>query len=365
MSHGTITDDKTHTVVTDIGSGWVGFYQKKIFSGDNDPLRRRENTYVMSLETKSDSVIRWVPALYPDQIRTATYESLIGGITASNPVWDENDEIDLVNKLGTCMKGHSFSAGNSIGAEGKDALKQIAGAADALYNGLKKVKSLNPKGSLGELKKLFNPNNKGLGKWLSGNTLATQLGWLPMISDMNEAYKALRNVADKPLKVQCIAKARKIGFYHPDGVPAVKCGEIVLNKRLAWTLSEGPLDVFDYYDLNDPYSVIYAGTPLSFMLDWILPIGNYLSARKLSQILIGSGVMTTFIKGRAATLHNTHNPGYILSISGQPYTRSDVSVLRTPLTVLDVPVPTIKGFDKIPSWRRALTTVGLLGQALL
>jgi hypothetical protein len=183
---------------------------------------------------------------------------------------------------------------------------------------------------------------------------------------MFEAAKALTYATNQPVKRQFIAKAMRRGYYHIDGVPDEVCGEIILIKRLAWTLTDpGGLDWWDYMDLKDPMSVAYAATPLSFVLDYVTPIGAFLKAKRYADTLIGTGVLTTYIKGRAKTLSFAGRESWLKSLSGVPYTRADAFVLRTPLSALDVPLPTVNTYQSIPSWKRALTAVGLLGQALL
>lgn len=113
--------------------------------------------------------------------------------------------------------------------------------------------------------------------------------------------------------------------------------------------------------LMDPLSVAWELVPFSFVLDWFLPIGSWLSARGLSQAMTGTFVTTKriWVQGYA--------PYRIVGSStwGADYYKSYYALDRTISSELDVPLPSIKPLNKALSWKRAANALALLAQPSL
>lgn len=259
MTIGHVVDDLREAVSTPNGTALIGIYTEKSWSGDDDAASKtRENAYTMTYRQFSNSLMTWTTAYYPPSPGGPSgYREVFGEPRLSEAPWDNNDELDLIQRLGEGIRNHDWNAGNSIGAEGKDALKQIAGAASSFAKGMNRLR----KGDISGAAKEFGikpPNRSSHGKNFSSNVLATQLGWVPLMSDIKSASDALYAVTKDPLRTSFIAKKAKAGYYYPYGCINVRCGERIRVEKIKWTLSEGPLSFAEELGLTDPTSVVWA-----------------------------------------------------------------------------------------------------------
>lgn len=370
MTTGTRISNNLSPFTGSCGAGVVGSYSEKNWSGTDDPHLRREcNPYEMQYLEYRDSIITFYSQNpgYPRVDYTGSYASCFGGIHYDTVELDSNDLITLVNRLGEEIRLHDFNAANSIGAEGKDALKQIGSAASSFYRGMRNLKRGDVSNALREFG--LSPKEArrvGVHKDLSGKVLATQLGWLPLLSDIKSAGDALWANTYKPRRKTYVAKVKSKGFVYPalDPTRSVKCGNVVKSRRLSWTLSEDFSigDSLNLTDVNDFAGMLWAGTTLSFIADWFLPIGNYLEARGNASKFKGEGYHTTKheIKGSTSWMPAGYFPTEV-----SPYFYRYFSLSRVPVTTLEVPLPNFRSFKEIPSWTRALTAVTLAAQILL
>lgn len=370
MSVGIRTSDSRYTVSTSCGSGYVGTIIRKDWAGDDDPIRhKRANAYDMLYTETRDGIINWknnldVPALFHD----GTWGSCFGSMGDVSPlIWDENLDLSLVNKLGDKIRNHEFNAAVSVGAEGKEALEQIAHAASSIYSGMRNLKKGNVSGALRDLG--LSPKHArkvGLHKDLSGKVLATQLGWIPLMSDISSAYDAVVALTSKPQSMTYHASKRIFTDCHPVGDIGVYAGYHVMSKKLSWTLSEN-FTVWESTSLANPWDfadAVWNATTLSFIADWFIPVGSYLSARSLAYNLNGSGYQTVYDDTR----HHGVSNFFVYTVeNADVYFHRSLHVTRSPMTSISglVALPKFKDFNKIPSWRRALTATTLATQMFL
>jgi len=351
------------------GCGWssVGDFYEKSWSGADDPkVHKKVNSYSMSATERRVGIIHWFNRGDPTKtIYTGTWSSCFGGGSPLTLVWSSNDDLALVNKLGDAIKGHTFNAAVSIGAEGREALSQIAGAAESLVYGMRSLRHKNIKGALDAFG--LHPKNEaivGLHKSLSGKVLATQLGWLPLMGDIQSASEALFALTSNPMSATISVKAKirsDLLAYTSDS--GSKFGEHTISKKLSWTLSEElswgeSLGLSNCWDIAD---MAWNATSLSFIADWFIPIGSYLSARSVVNVLKGEGYLSTLEKIQTQGI-SSFGPFVVVDPLGHFYKR--VNNTRVPLSSLSglIALPKFKDFSSVPSWRRALTAVTLATQ---
>lgn len=365
MTTGTIINNNWTPVVTSCGPGNIGFHNQKSWTGGDDPLHRSINAYSMTRTAQRDSLIEWVFNNTPNNVYTGTYVSCFGGIVADDCTLSDNDELTLLNRLGESIRGHTFDAANSFGAEGRDALKQIADAAGSFYHGVKQLKRGNVGGALANFG--LNPKmekNVGLHKSLSGKVLATQLGWLPLLGDIKSATEALDAIVSRPLERTYSAKVKVKGYCHPASRITEDIGFAQRSKKLTWTLSvtptfAGQLSISNPWDIAD---MAWNAATLSFVYDWFMPVGDYLNAQSIVTEFKGSGFFNLRYKYHASTTMAALGHSIV---SGNPYEIDHVEFSRVPVSTLTVPLPKFRDFKKVPSWARALTAVTLAAQILL
>lgn len=376
MTTGTILRDSRYSITTDCGTGLAGNYFSKSWSGGDDPLKKAINNYSCNIVSSFNPEIVWGFTNNPGRTYTGTYASCFGGIVAETVAFGDNDQLNLVNRLGDQIRQHDFDAANSIGAEGKDALKQIAGTAGNLYRAGKALKRGDVPTAAAELG-IPNPLKRGrresrrqqennkLGKNLSNSVLAVQLGALPLMSDIASAADALITMLNRDMRKTYVSKSVAKGYVRPaTALPGTNvCGTIRNSKKLTWTITAQPTG-FEQLSMANPWDLadlLWNFTALSFVADWALPLGKFLSARSVAYDITGSGFENhkIVVEGRTSFAP----PGHFVS-KGE-YRYRSVSFKRTFVGSLQVPLPSFNPVEKIPSWTRALTAVSLLGQLAL
>jgi len=120
------------------------------------------------------------------------------------------------------------------------------------------------------------------------------------------------------------------------------------------------IDQFALLGLTDPASLAWEKLPWSFVIDWIIPAGNYLEAINLNRALAADYVISSHFTSTAYGIKNKlANTNYV---GGVHFNHTDVRTTRNIASHLDVRLPTVKSWDKIASWQHAANAVALLTQ---
>lgn len=357
----TVTDTRTYANL-DCGPAWTGLLRDKYQVGANDPLKRKAvNPYSMTETLVTDGLIEWTYPGSPGVYHTGTVSSCFGGVSVPLISFDSNDNNKLIGRLGERIHQHGFNAAVSIGAEGREALDQVAAKTMEVVRGFRDLRKGNVQGALREFGLSPKQAKKvGLHKDLSGRVLATQLGWIPLLSDVkdgSEAFHALTKGARHQTYSVRLRKTAPVTLFGTAAGSAFKSRRIVwvLSEQLSWNESLGLSNPWDMLD------AVWNATTLSFIADWFIPIGGYLEARSLASTLKGSGYYTDFyhVRGECPAQFGVY---IVRNNDVYKYYRTEVS--RVLLSSLDglVSLPRWKDFRSVPSWRRALTAVALATQ---
>lgn len=303
----------------------------------------------------------------------------------SSPLWSANDTIALQGKLRERIVGSSFDASVSLG-EGRMALQMIGSTAIQLAAAITKLKrgdfigaanALAPsvhKGSdsplTGKSKSvreqlreewLRKRDNRAYRKDISGKWLELQYGWMPLVQDVYAGAQALAKQLNEPLVRSYRARRRRFLQYTAvTGISGEAQG--YTRGQLKAILTE--VDIVALNGLMDPSSMAWELLPWSFIADWFLPIGQYLSARGMAQSLTGTFVTTISTKEiHKIYAYEQKTPGFLIK-KGPASHYSVTTVNRTVSTSLATPKPTFKPLADVPSWTRAANAVALLTQAV-
>jgi hypothetical protein len=118
-------------------------------------------------------------------------------------------------------------------------------------------------------------------------------GWAPFMNDVKDSMHTLMDLSDRPAAMETRVKART--FDHskasllnqpifatdlPYGVrvDADIIYEFERDYRAIWRFRPNPADIPGRFGLINPLEVAWELVPFSFVADWFLPIGAYLSA---------------------------------------------------------------------------------------
>jgi len=213
--------------------------------------------------------------------------------------WDANDDLALLGRLADKIRGHDFSASISLADVDKTA-QMVQGSLKSL---VKAVTCLRKKDLSGLLRALPNmlgaAERRGAQRALSlGDIsqawLAIQYGWKPLLSDIFSAMKATEAITAPPRTVVFRSRYRKKPlFYSSSTSPSNWIGKGVTDTtgQYIYRLTEG-LSTARSLGLLDPASLLWERLPFSFIVDWALPIGSYLSALNVFPFLSGDWVKT-------------------------------------------------------------------------
>lgn len=319
------------------------------------PKRGRSNgehSYTMTLVSKFNPVGSYYssPNWY-----TTTFEGLVGGCTAT-ATWTANDDIALLGKLREKVIGSSFNAAVSM-AEGHQSLELILKAAktlDDVYRHAKRGDFKAASKSLAGYTKKDGKGAKAVAKTLSKGWLTNQYGIQPLLSDVYDAACTLAHLSSVPLQQTFTVSRKNKGGAHSGG-PTVLDYRYAISfkaKKIKAIISE--VDVVSMLGVTDPASVAWEKLPYSFVVDWFVPVGNFLSARGLARSVTGTFVTTFTTKVTVGGAVGIEQHGL------DEYRYRSVTVDRSVSTSLDVPLPKIKPLSEWLSWSHATSATTLL-----
>lgn len=314
----------------------------------------RENSYNCTISTKTDRVIQY---LYkPSGVwRTGTGLNTGFGNYTTSGSWDSNDDLALIGKLRTEIAGSDFNLAVTL-AEGREAFSMITSAATRIYGAYTAAR----RGDLVKAARILTnntPHRRIADKTVASNWLELQYGWLPLINDAYGAAQYLAEYAlNRRVRVYRARMSKRLGI--GPAVPFAKGeGEYIARGQLIAKLTE--VNEARLSGLADPLSVAWELLPYSFVIDWFLPVGDYLSARALSRAVTGTFVTTktTKLMWRALPFNS---PDY--RVNSIDTVLMNVEVRRTVSSNLSVPTPRIVPMGQALSFKRAANAVALLLQ---
>lgn len=274
--------------------------------------------------------------------------------------WTANDDIVLLDKLRPAIQGSDFHLGVFI-AEAPMAVKMIGNAATRLNGAISAARKGDFRKAQNVLLSGRNIQERFRNKTAS-NWLELQYGWLPLISDMESGAQFLAHKAyHSPITRVRVSRqvSNRITSNSPSLWGVSSDSWSYTRKSIIANIRE--VDQVQLSGLTDVASIAWERTPYSFVVDWAIPIGNYLSARNTVGSLQAEYITTTMIRSFA-------RPDRDIILSGNSWYgcssrwESWGSMTRSVSSSLDVPLPGFKPLDKIASWKHTANAVALLIQ---
>lgn len=288
-------------------------------------------------------------------------------------IFDSNKQLDLIGKLSEKIQDTDFSAAISL-AEIDKTCQMIADRAKTIAKSMAYLRKKKFKEALRVLSGHDRPKSgqpkTRLSQTAGARILEVQYGWKPLVQDMYEGAVWLAALQNKPNCHRYSVRSRAVkaatnsgaGVWHQNPHTEVR-------RQIIAYLEESSFS--PTLNLWNPAEILWERTPWSFVSDWVIPIGSYLSARGIASKLVGTFVTTTHLRKRCVG-------GLMLSPSGSvEYTKarkydkvgvydpywSEEFVTRVVSSTLNVPLPTFKGLGQIASWQHCLNAVSLLAVA--
>jgi len=218
---------------------------------------------------------------------------------------DSNSQIQLLGKLQEKVRGHAFNAGVFL-ATGKQTLDLAGSTVLKCFNALRSLR----KGHVTDAVRALGMSGKGTRNYprrlewgdVSSLWLEMQYGWLPLLSDVYEAGQAWEQANQTIVPYEVSASVFR------GAEPQL----VVVNLNGGWSGSE----TFTGYThakkiklrmtsseasartigLQDPGSIVWELLPWSFVADWFIPIGDYISVCNQMPMFDGKEFLTTEVR---------------------------------------------------------------------
>jgi uncharacterized protein YxjI len=297
----------------------------------------------------------------------------VGGPSPSYLAWpsfltySNNDKLAVMAKLIERVKSHDFNLAVNA-SQGR----QLTSMIDLNLRKLTRAMLALKRGDFSTAARQWGATAKKKSSLkvtdISGRWLELQYGWLPSLSDTFEAAKAFEAISEGPRKTTFSArKKREVTGKQGSKQTNDICDwwwDSESDYRIKYELSEemGP---GRQLGLLDPLSVVWENIPYSFVIDWFLPIGTYLSVLAQLPHMKGRFITTEFRK-RVGPMFAWSNPkpGFVVGKVRMPELDRGVfcDVTRSYNTELNPPLPNFTdGLSGSP--KRIFNAIALAHQA--
>jgi len=370
-------------VSTSCGISLAGFTSTKYQMGFDDPVHKKAvNQYILRVSSRYNPFIqfwnRQIPKGYP--FYTGTMTSCFGGGGNAPLEFDANDTIKSLNKLHEKTSRATVHAGKSIAEMGKT-MDTIASRANKLADMIRAVKSKDP-AKIAEVfgKPFGNPmykyhgsKNRSFGSYEFDPRKASkseadlwlelQYGWKPICSDISGAIKDIGNRQKSRSANQSFSYTQnKSSVTFSTIAGQVFKNTTVLSRKMKTTVIKPGSQVGDY-GLDDLPGILYEVTPYSFVVDWFIPIGDYLQGVHdafdgaeygASCVTIKESRRTEWIK---SLVENEYSD--IVVKGGSGFFSTSFSFSRVPGPLPFPPLPEPKAFSESANLSHVLSALAL------
>lgn len=199
------------------------------------------------------------------------------------------------------MQGGNLNLGFAL-AELPKTVRGLADITTRFARGLSAAR----KGNFAKMGKIWGISPRGT----ADNWLSYQYGIKPLVSDLFAAQEGIKNALGKRAGMKLTAKgvatytdsSSKVGWEYPKRLYGCEVGYsfVIKDSELAGLASLG---------LTNPLAIAWEVVPLSFVVDWFLPIGQFLEGLSgFHGTEFGTGYQTNFVKVNGKIIDKiTHN----------------------------------------------------------
>lgn len=280
--------------------------------------------------------------------------------------WTNSDELELLGKLASEIRGHDFNLAVSA-AEAGQSLAMIGLTAARLGNAIHALR----KGDLRSVANsitISNPVSKRAKARVDRNDiggawLELQYGWIPLLSDVKSAAEAL---AHSQIPHTMSFRVRRSRNFEMASAVGFNCVSDCRISRQYKVVLYDDFDPLVGLGLTDPLTVAWELVPYSFVADWFIPIGNYLDTRSvLRNAKVVKVIQSTRLKKNFTIPGSNSCPdanGTRLTTHGVGYTYRHTSLNRVILSSLpDVPLPEFKPIA-VSNFKHCISAIALMSQ---
>lgn len=268
-----------------------------------------------------------------------------------------NAQLRCISNLVTSVKGHDFNLGMAL-KESKTTMEMILNTASTLATSMRHLKRGNFSAAARALK--VRPTEP-VSKTIAGRWLELQYGWLPLLSDVEEGAKAMARIANPPRLKRYVGKISNKMVGDSSASPTnytSTCFSYASMKYIYEAVED--ISTPRHLGLLDPATIAWESIPYSFVIDWFIPIGDYLSTLNIAPNLKGRFLYVAY-RNDEAVCNDPPPTSFYYQEAGASYTY--VEEYREVLSSLVVPQPKFVPLDDVFSPKRFFNTLALARQA--
>lgn len=195
-----------------------------------------------------------------------------------NLVWTNMEELELLQKMLKKVKGHTYDIGVALAEVDKLAGTVLGTIKNLCYgvDDLRKLRFAQFARRFGAKPPRRRANESLVLKDVSGRFLEMRYAWGPAIADAYEAAKAFEAISNGPRRQRFRASRMKTRTADLHTNYGVVQQTVEAKKSYLYEMYE-EMDVARQLGLFHPGGVLWERLPWSFVIDWFIPIGTYLS----------------------------------------------------------------------------------------
>jgi len=339
--------------------------------------RKEENhNYLMNLQSGSYGVGDIFNSNGAKIQSNASIVDYFGFIEPPNN-WDDDDDIALANKLASKLQEHvDFHAAVAL-AEIDKTRTMIADNAKKMARGLRKAargdivgairvmgNTKNSSAALGSISSRSTRRQKWIaqGDPVRDRYLLYQLGIKPLISDVQAAARALAWYLDRPQYQKVRAQRKKDDKTKVvDGTTAYYASRTMVMAQYIAILKSTP-PAADVLGVTDIASGLWERVPLSFVVDWWIPIGGWLESLNAKRVFGEVFTVKTVVTRTHQSIEQSRQENGMTFAANRDTNLFRVSLVRTCGHGIDAPLPTFKPLfhkDKDVRTRHTLESIAL------
>jgi hypothetical protein len=189
-------------------------------------------------------------------------------------------EIKALNKL----RNQQFNAGVAI-AEAGETAKLFTTSVRRIASAVQSFRTSRPRDFSQAVANEGKRNRDGSWKRVPDSWLELQYGWNPLMADINGAVNELSQTVRRNDPVIVVKSKKSFSTTLPFGFTALNCTvyqdiatSVDAKVKLVYKLNNWILAEISRLGLSNPLEIVWERVPYSFVIDWFLPVGNWLSA---------------------------------------------------------------------------------------
>lgn len=320
----------------------------------------------------------------------------VGGDNASGwPAldWDGNDQNALISKLREKLAGSSFHLGVTLG-EGKMALNMIAQSATRVHSALRALKRGNISAmykALGSSRQatrynrfreqgylhyddfLARENRRAIRESrqqrfdsdLSSLWLEAQYGWKPLLQDIHGAAAYIAERLENPdVQTVRVRSRKQLKDFYIESTNSTQVRllkpEVQVSRQVIARIKS--VNQASLAGMTDPLSVAWELTPWSFVVDWFLPVGDFINAATFGSAIDASYVVSTRKTQSWTGIAAVPGGGLVFSQGNLEARFKGTTLRREIMSSLPAALPKVKSLSESFSWMRAANATALLSQ---